>query len=211
MSDTIFIKFDDYVKVDHPDITIGDVAKIYSFNKTITNHLKTIKLMSLTSQPDKKYVRVVFSSLKVIEAIQECYPHATITSMGADDFLVAYEHKSPKPKILTCVMVTLVCFILFFGAAFAIMAFNNDISISELFKHIYTQFTGIESDNHTPLELGYSIGIPLGILIFYNHFGKKKITRDPTPIEIEMRLYENDINTTLIDGVKRKDCHIDVS
>lgn len=90
------------------------------------------------------------------------------------------------------------------------MAFNNDITINKLFLQIHESITGITSDNHTLLEAGYCIGLPLGIIIFYNHFGKKKITTDPTPIEVEMRLYENDINTTLVEGVNRKDCSIDV-
>ena len=90
------------------------------------------------------------------------------------------------------------------------MAFNNDISINNLFSLIFESISGRKSDNHTFLEFGYSLGIPIGILVFYNHFGVKKTSKDPTPIEIEMRLYENDISTTLIKGVKRKECNIDV-
>ena len=41
----------------------------------------------------------------------------------------------------------------------------------------------------TEIEICYAIGMPVGIIIFYNHIGKKKITQDPTPIEVEMRKY----------------------
>ena len=58
-------------------------------------------------------------------------------------------------------------------------------------------------------ELQGDLFIPLKQML-YNHFGKRKLSRDPTPLEIEMRLYENDIHTTLIDGVKRQNEHIDV-
>lgn len=33
----------------------------------------------------------------------------------------------------------------FLGAAFAIMTFNNDVGITELFAQVYKQFTGSES------------------------------------------------------------------
>ena len=53
------------------------------------------------------------------------------------------------------------------------------------------------------IELTYSIGLSLGIIIFYNHFGKIKITKDPTPIEVEMKTYEDEINTVLVEVADR--------
>ena len=42
------------------------------------------------------------------------------------------------------------------------------------------------------------------------NFGKKRFTVDPTPMEVQMRLYENDIQTTLIEDSARKGEEIDV-
>lgn len=78
------------------------------------------------------------------------------------------------------------------------MAFNNDVDVSRLFNQIYEWMTGQQSSGYTMLEICYSIGIALGILIFFNIFGKKRFSVDPTPMEVEMRLYENDIQTTLL-------------
>ena len=47
-------------------------------------------------------------------------------------------------------------------------------------------------------------------LVFFNHFGKKRFSVDPTPMEVEMRLYENDIQTTLIETYSRKEQELDV-
>ena len=47
-------------------------------------------------------------------------------------------------------------------------------------------------------------------MTFFNHFGKKKFSVDPTPIEVEMRLYENDLQTTLIENISRKEQELDV-
>ena len=60
------------------------------------------------------------------------------------------------------------------------------------------------------LEVSYSIGIIIGILVFFNHFGKKRFTVDPTPLEVQMRLYENDIQTTLVEDASRRREELDV-
>ena len=60
------------------------------------------------------------------------------------------------------------------------------------------------------LEVGYALGLGVGIIVFYNHFGPKKLSKDPTPIEVEMRKYETDINKALIDGHNRQNGKLDV-
>ena len=83
------------------------------------------------------------------------------------------------------------------------MTFNNDVDVASLFDQIYTQVTGQVSNHFTVLEITYSIGIGLGVLFFFNHFGHMKITTDPTPMQIQMRLYEDDVNKTIIEDIDR--------
>ena len=89
------------------------------------------------------------------------------------------------------------------------MAFNNDVDVTKLFGQLYGLVTGQETGGFTILEITYSIGITAGILIFFNHFGKKRFTVDPTPMEVQMRLYENDIQTTLAEDAARKGAELD--
>ena len=84
------------------------------------------------------------------------------------------------------------------------MAFNNDVGVTELFSRLYQMFTGAPSDGFTVLEITYSAGLGLGIVLFFNHFGRKKITADPTPLEVQMRLYEDEVDTTIIEAENRK-------
>lgn len=83
------------------------------------------------------------------------------------------------------------------------MTFNNDVDVGNLFSNIYTQVTGQPSGHFTILEITYSIGIGVGVLFFFNHFGHMKFTSDPTPMQIQMRLYEDDVNTTIIEDIDR--------
>lgn len=90
------------------------------------------------------------------------------------------------------------------------MAFNNDVDVDKLFGYIYYWMTGKQSSGFTILEVSYSVGITIGILVFFNHFGKRRFSVDPTPMEVQMRLYENDIQTTLIEDAARKEEELDV-
>ena len=61
------------------------------------------------------------------------------------------------------------------------------------------------------LEISYSIGIPIGIIVFFNHFSKIKINSDPTPLQVQLRLYEQDENTAIIKNASREKKTIDVN
>ena len=106
--------------------------------------------------------------------------------------------------------MVLVCVTVFIGSAFSIMTFNNDVGVTQVFSQVYQLVMGRASDGFTMLEAMYSVGIAVGILVFYNHVGGKRITKDPTPMEVEMRQYEDDVNMTLIEGCNRKETSIDV-
>jgi stage V sporulation protein AA len=92
----------------------------------------------------------------------------------------------------------------FFGTAFTIMAFHNDIGINAVFEKVYEMVMGQPSDGYSILEFSYSVGLAVGITVFFNHIGGRRITKDPTPIEVEMRTYERDVNTALIETAGRE-------
>ena len=83
------------------------------------------------------------------------------------------------------------------------MTFNNDVDLGSLFDQFYTLDMGKSSDGFTILELSYSVGIGLGVLLFFNHFGHLKLSDDPTPMQVQMRTYEDDVNKTLIEQAER--------
>ena len=119
------------------------------------------------------------------------------------EFIIDYQPRVKQKLFWQWCKTMFVCMICFCGAAFAIMTFNNDVDIPALFEQIYTQVTGQPTTGNTVLEISYSIGIGLGILFFFNHFGRMKLTNDPTPMQVQMRLYEDDINTTIIEDISR--------
>ncbi len=207
MSDILYLKIERNIEVDHTEVCLGDVASMECTDEKMKAHLKTIKLLKIKAEKSDRYI---FSVLKVIELIHAVYPNLEVQNLGEPDFIVEYESPEYARDRWSAVKVILVCLTLFFGSAFSIMTFNNDVGVTKVFHQVYSLVMGQESSGFTVLEWTYSVGIALGVLIFYNHIGGKRITKDPTPMEVQIRSYEDDVNTTLIEGCNRKETSIDV-
>ena len=205
--DILYIKGDRNVEVQKQDVTLGDLVALECSNKEIIPKLKTLKILKIPSQGKQRFV---ISILKIIACIHEKYPQVEVVNLGETDLIITYEDQKTPGMFWHVVKTVVVVLITFCGAAFAMMAFNNDVSTTKLFSQIYEYVTGTASDGFTILEVTYSIGITIGILVFFNHFGKKRFTVDPTPMEVQMRLYENEIQTTLIEDAARREQELDV-
>ena len=212
MAETVYLKIEQNVKVTEPSVTLKDIAKLTSANRPLINKMKQMKVYNFhvpANQGKKKTQAQVFSVLKIIELIGQELPNVEIQNIGEKDFVVEYVPKQ-EPKWLLYLKTAVLCVLIFFGSAFTIMTFNNDVGVGEVFMDFYQQVMGVESDGFTVLEVCYSIGLFLGITVFFNHVGHKKITHDPTPIQVEMRTYEKDVDTTFIENCGRKGTSNDV-
>ena len=203
----LYIKGDRDVEVTKPDVTLGDLLSMECTDKLMLAKIKTLKVIRFKKSGKQ---RCVVSVLKIIACIHEKFPEADVQNLGESDIIVTYEDQKTPALAWHIIKTVFVAAVTFFGAAFSIMAFNNDVDVTKLFGQIYEFVTGQEAGGFTVLEIAYSMGVTAGILIFFNHFGKKRFTVDPTPMEIQMRLYENDIQTTLIENSERRGEEIDV-
>ena len=187
-NEILYIKGEKNTEVKEPNVTLGDILTMECSNSSIMNRIKPLRILKI---PKKEQHRYVVSVLKIIECIHREIPGLQIQNEGESDLIITYEGEKKRNAIWQGIKVVVVAGITFIGAAFSIMAFNNDVSV-------------------TLIELTYCIGLIVGILIFFNHLGRKKFTADPTPMEVEMRLYENDIQETLIEAYARKEKEVDV-
>ena len=92
---------------------------------------------------------------------------------------------------------------------YTIMAYNNDVGVNELFGKVYELVNN--GENNSILELCYSVGLTFGIAVFYNHFVGKKMSDTPTPVEVQMRSYESDVDTAIVERASRKKEEFDAS
>lgn len=192
-------------------VRLSDIADMECTDEAALRQLKQKKIYTFREDTgSRKNQLVVVSVLKIMEEIHKDYPELEISNEGETDFIIEYVPFPEKPEWVNITKTIVICILIFFGAAFTIMAFNNDVGVGDVFAKFYHQVTGMESDGVTELEICYSIGLSFGILIFFNHVGRKKITHDPTPIQIEMRKYESDLDTAFIENAGRKGHSIDV-
>jgi len=179
-------------------IYIKDVAEVFS-ESSLAEQVKNIQLLRIDSRLKKTYI---VSVLDIIKAIDASLPGNTVNNVGEMDVLIEY---SPKNKtntgLLKCLKIIFVSAVLFVGGATAIMSFHTDAQIPTVFRNINYILFNIKEDNPLLVHIPYSIGLAAGIIVFFNHFTSRKITDDPTPIEVEMSLYDTDINDTIIDAL----------
>lgn len=207
-AETLYLKAERSVEVTQKDVFLKDLAKIYCSDPHITAKVKSIKVHSFGAKEQK---RQVFSILKLIELIEKNCPGVNVENIGETDTLVELVAVNRHKGGVQLLKIVFVAAISFFGTAFTIMAFHNDIGINKVFGKVYEMVMGQPQTHYSVLEVSYSIGLALGIIIFFNHIGGRRITKDPTPIEVEMRIYEQEVNDALIETADREGKSIDVS
>ncbi len=200
-SETLYLKIDKNVQAKQAPVTVGEIGEIICSDKKAENRIRALRLPGGRIKGPGRYV---FSVLDVIEVIQKEFPNLEISNLGEADFIITVENPNKLSDMMSWGKTIFVCVLAFFGAAFSIMAFNNDVGITTLFGQLYEIFTGEPSDGFTLLEISYSAGVGLGILLFFHHFARKKGLSDPTPLEVEMRTYEDEVDTTLIEADSRQ-------
>ena len=166
-----------------------------------------MKIRKIQKDKPKRYVETI---VPILEKLQKLDPNLQINNLGETEFIIDYQPPKNPVWFWQWIKTIGVCLICFFGSAFAIMTFNNDVSVTAVFYEIYVLIMGQEPGGFTVLELFYSIGLAIGIVVFFNHFVKWKLNTDPTPLEVEMRLYEDNISKTLIQNAERKEQDIDI-
>lgn len=208
----VYLKIDRNSVVRQPKVQLSDIAKLECSNKELLWKLKALEIYRFHPQKDKKkfHSSTAMGILKVMELIHKEYPNILVINEGEADFIIEYEQPPKLGSWFDKGKTAVLCLIIFFGSAYSIMAFNNDVSIMGMFEKFCTQVMGDAQSGMMTLQLSYCFGLLIGIMVFFNHVGMKKITPDPTPLQIQMRKYENDIDTTFIENASRGEHNIDV-
>lgn len=206
--ETLYLKLERNVELQKEDVELKDLGKMYCRDQNLLNRVKTIKVFKM--KPEDAGRKVV-SVMRLVEMVQTQFDNLEVENIGESEVVVELVKTNRYKGAVQVAKICFVSCICFFGAAFTIMAFHNDVGIIKTFERIYEMVTGQLSDGVTVLEISYSIGLALGIIVFFNHVGGRRITKDPTPIEVEMRIYEKDVNEALVETADREGKMLDVN
>lgn len=205
---TVYLKTEQNAEVMESHVRVKDIASVYCKEKAVSDKIKAITVLKFREAERK---RRVVSVLKVIELIEREIPGVKVENIGENATLIELVNAEKHGGIMQWLKLLFVAGISFFGTGFTIMAFHNDIDINDIFAQFYEQIMGVPASGYTIMELSYSVGLAVGIIVFFNHIGGRRITKDPTPIEVEMKIYESDVNKALIETADREGQTIDVS
>lgn len=177
-------------------IQLKDIAEV-SAPEHVRRQVEDIIVFSIKKDHKANYI---ISVIQIIKCILKELPEATISNEGQESVVLQFlpEHYKEN-KVWKVAKVVIVALTLFVGSTITIMAYHEDVGLLHTFSSIQEMFTGVETDSPNWISIPYSVGIGIGIIVFYNQFGTKRLTDDPTPIEVEMNKYDDDIDNCLVD------------
>lgn len=177
MSEMLYLQTERNIKITSPVVTLGDVAQLSCSDGAVLARNQVRRVAHL---PDDGYGRYVCSASTLVRLVTEAEEHVDVTHIGEPNFILTYEDPRQKNTWISWCKTILVGILTFIGTAFSIMTFHTDIGVRELFLDVYTRFLPQMTPGFSVLEISYSIGIGLGVVLYFNHFGRRKFTQDPT-------------------------------
>ncbi|GAB6990373.1 stage V sporulation protein AA [Paenibacillus pini] len=172
-------------------VTLGHVARIISEPEWEVA-LRNLELV----HPHKWDGNLLLiDMMQIIPKIHTLIPDAHIQPLGQQHVLVEVIKKQKKPSMLLFILVWL---LLFFGSALTIMNFHADVNMQEVQIRTVEMITGQRDEHPYLFQTAYSFGIGFGMVIFFNHLFKKKWNEEPTPLEVEMYLYQENIDQYVV-------------
>jgi stage V sporulation protein AA len=179
-------------------ITVKDVADVVA-TADVAKKVEAMKLQEITDDGKQKK-NYLISVTDIIKAIKKTYPEYAVNNVGELDTWVQYKaQKSDDAKWWKWAKIAFVVVVLMVGSSTAIMAFQTDSQLPKIFENYFQLFYGEARSNPRIITIPYAIGLAVGIIAFYNHFLGRKMTDDPTPIEVEMEQYEKQVSETMVD------------
>lgn len=204
----IYLKAEQSTYLSHPRVCIGDVCSVYCTENSLEKKIDSIEIYRFDEEKDG---RAFLSILILVREISRIIPEGEIKNVGEKDLIIYYKNPANREsKWMRRGKILGVCITCFLGTGISIMGYNNDVDMAKVFSQLYEVFTGTKANGPTFIELFYSIGLTVGIFVFFNHVPGKKVTNELTPIQVQMRLYEQDVNQTFILGASRKGEELDV-
>ena len=207
-SATVYFRCERYVEVQAADVFLKDLGSLQCADRNVAAKLKSLKVKHFRKDKQR---RCVISSMRLIALMEKTCPDIQVQWLGEPDVLVEWVDVNKHKAWQQWLKIVLVCLVSLCGTAFTIMAYHNDVGINEVFEEVYRMVMNREPQGPNVLEVSYSIGLALGIIVFYNHIGGRRLTKDPTPIEVAMRNYEYDVDMALIELADREGIEEDVT
>lgn len=192
MEKTVYLRMRHRVQVNpNETVKLGQIALIIA-RADIKARLQGLPIHQVTIS-DRNII--VVDVMKVIEEIRKDDEELDIQNIGPAQAIVEVVFKKKQYSWFFFVLVWL---LLFIGAALAIMNFHEDVSMRQVHQKLFYMLTGVKDEKPLLLQIPYSFGLGLGMVLFFNHLFRKRINEEPSPLEVEMFNYQQDLDQYVI-------------
>lgn len=173
-----------YVKLKH-------VAYISASND-VKQQLEETSIYRITKK-DKNII--IIDSYLIIDHLSQAWSNLEFELLGPQQTIIRVEKQKKKTSIL---IVGFVWILLFIGTAMTIMNFHYDVSMQAVQQKLHYLLTGEREEFPFWIQIPYSLGLGLGMLLYFNHWFKKRFNEEPSPLEIEIYNYQQDLDQYVI-------------
>lgn len=190
---TVYVRLRSRIRIQRGrSVKLGDVAHLLTSPEEQEGRLLELEL--LRPGPEDGNL-ILIDILQIIPEIRRVLPDVTVELIGSGHTLVEVVAGSGKPSKSLFILVWL---LLFFGSALTIMNFHADVNMQEVQIRIVEMITGRRDEHPYLFQVAYSLGIGFGMAVFFNHLFKKKWNEEPTPLEVEMFLYQQNVDKYVV-------------
>lgn len=180
-------------------LTVGRLTQLIAPDERIDSAIKEIVIHTIKPEDSS---HIVIDAIDVIQAIHKHFPSYDIQTIGPAQSII--EVVPDKKKRTRPVFIGFVWILLFIGAALTIMNFHEDVAMGDVHQKIYRMITGDKKEHPLIIQIPYSIGVGVGMVLFFNHLFKKKFNEEPSPLEVEMFNYQQSLDQFVIHQEKKK-------
>jgi stage V sporulation protein AA len=189
---TVYIRLRNRVLVrPREEVFLKNIAQVIA-NDALHEKLDQLRVYQISDQ-DRNII--IIDAMQVIAEIAKLDSTIQVQLLGPSQTIVEVVFKKKKYSFTLFVLAWL---LLFFGSMLTIMNFHEDVSMQAVHQRIYRIITGKSVEKPLFFQIPYSIGLGLGMIIFFNHVFKKRLNEEPSPLEVEMFNYQQDLDQYVI-------------
>jgi len=191
MSEIVYLRMKKKVETTYlKKVNLKDIAYI-STTSPLKKELEKTPIYRMTKK-DRNVV--IVDSFLVIDHLNTHYHNLEFQLVGPTHTVIRIQKYKKSPNVF---MAAIVWLLLFIGAAMTIVNFHYDVSMQEVQQKLHYLLTGEQNQYPLWIQIPYSFGLGIGMLLFFNHWFRKRINEEPSPLEVEIFNYQQDMDQYL--------------
>ena len=135
MTQTVYLKLSQITQVHEENVPLASLGEVYCSEKKRGKPLPCDdRERGSAAAGNSAKSRLVGNVMEIIQQIEREIPGTSVQNLGETDYVIHYQPPRRQALVWQWCKTLFVCLICFFGAAFAIMTFNNDANVLDVFR-----------------------------------------------------------------------------